>query len=438
MKKVLLYSLLLMSGFYAQAQESLTLEQAKSLALQNNRLVGIQKEKVKESELKVLEAKTKNKPMFLASGTYLFNGIKKDLELPMGAFGQVDGTYLPQQNIPLFKGKHNLLLGSVAAYQPISQLGKIKVGVKAAEADVRIAETQVSKAELEVLQGVEKLYYGMLIAQKQLDEANANVQLTQAKLYDVESALLAGKTDEVYKVGLQAELANQQQKVVQIMNQMEDYSADLKNVLGVQDTTSFKLADVNVEPVSMQTLETYQQEAKNANPDVKLANQTIEKVNYGLEAAKKDKLPNIGVVGGYTYQNVVSDLPNNNYFLGLNLSWDIYDFGKRKSQENQRLSQKKQAQEYLAYTQEDVAAKIGKAYRKITQSQRLITVANQAVTLRREEVRMKTNAREAGLKLEKDLLESKVNLAKAEQDLYAAQLAYRLAIAEINTLTGTR
>ncbi len=438
MKKVLLYSFLLGSAWSVQAQEVLSLEEAKSQALQHNRLLSIQKEKVRESEYKVTEAKTKNKPQFLASGMYVFNGITKDLAIPAGAFGQVGGTYLPQKPVPLFQSKHNLFLGSVGAYQPISQLGKIRVGVKAAEADVRIAQTQVTKAELEVLQGVEKLYYGVLIAQKQLDEANANVQLTQAKLYDVESALLAGKTDEVYKVGLQADLASQQQKVVQILNQMEDYEADLKVVLGVPDTDSLRLTDVSMEGLAVQPLNTYLEESRQSNPDVKLATQTIEKVEYGIEAARKDKLPNVGVLAGYNYQNVISDLPANNYFLGLNVSWNIYDFGKRRSEENQRLSQKKQAEAYQAHTQEDVAAKISKAYRKVTQSQRLITVAQQAVTLRREEVRMKTNAKEAGLKLEKDLLESKASLAKAEQDLYGAQLAYRLAIAELNTLAGIR
>lgn len=437
MKKIGILLILAIAGTHAGAQ-SISLEKAKEQALQHNRLLSIQQEKVRENEFKVAEARTKNKPMLMASGNYIFNGITKDLAIPAGSFGNLGGNPLPQKDVKLFEGKHNLLLGSVMAYQPISQLGKIKVGVKVAEADVDIAKTQVSKAELDILEGVEKLYYGLLINRKQLDEARVNVLLTQAKLYDVESALAAGKTDEVYKVGLQADLANQEQKILQITNQMEDYQADLKNLLGSTDTTQLVPEELTGLAQTVQPLSWYLNQAQSGNPDIKLAGQTIAKADYGIEAARKDKLPNIGVIGGYTYQNLIADLPGHNYFLGLNLSWNIYDFGKRKAGENQRASQKKQAEEYLAYTRDDVSAKIGKAYRKVTQTQRLVAVAEKAAGFRREEVRLKTNAREAGLKLDKDLLESKANLAKAEQDLYSAQMGLRLALNELENLAGVR
>ncbi|MFC0185404.1 Outer membrane protein TolC [Pseudarcicella hirudinis] len=431
-------SAFLMTSLLANAQQTqvLNLKQATELALQNNHLLKIQKEKVSESREKITESKSKGKPLVYATGNYIFNGVTKDLSIPKGSFGNLAGNPLPQADVPLFQGKHNLLLGNVLAYQPVSQLKKIGIGVKVAETDVSIAQTQVTKSELDIRLGVEKLYLGILITQKQLEETKASLELTEMKLYDVESALIAGKTELVNKVGLQADLSSQQQKLLQLTNQIEDYSADLKELTGFRSEETLVLANPEETLPPLQSLETYLLQAKNSNPEIQLVNHTIQKANYGVQAAQSDHIPSIGLMGGYTYQNVISDLPANNYFVGLNVSWNIFDFGKRKSELNQRISQKKQGEEYLEYMQENIRTKIEKAYRKVNQSQQLIAVAKKVVSYRKEEFKLKSDKKDSGLNLKRDLLETKASLAKAESDLFAAQLNYRLTLSELQSLTG--
>lgn len=415
--------------------DTLRLEQAREMALQQNHLVKIQREKLQETKAKIINARSKNKPLIFASGNYIYNGVTKDYVIPKGVLGSLAGNPLPLSDISLSVSKHHLLMGSVMAYQPISQLGKIGVGIQAAEADLQIASTQVAKAELEIQQGVEKLYYGYLIAQQQREEATANIALSEIKLYDIESALLAGKTEEVNKVGLQADLANQQQKLLQVDNQIEDYAADLRQLTGMGGAGKLYLPDVTTPLPPLPTLESFLKQTDN-NPDVKIAGMNIQKAGYGIEASKQDRIPNIGLMGGYTYQNVVPLLPGHNYFLGVNLSWNIIDFGKRRSEMDQYVSQKKQAEEYLAHTREELHTQVEKAYRKAAQSYRLIAVAEKAVQYRREEYRLKNDRKAAGLTLPKDVLETKVTLAKAEQDLYSAQIAYRIALTDLQKLTG--
>jgi outer membrane protein len=418
---------------------TLTLAQAQQQAIDQNRRLKIARYKVDESSYKITEARSRLYPLIVANGMYAYNGVTRDLTLPRGSIGVLPGTTpipLPQQDLTLFEAKHNLFLGNVLAYQPISQLGKIKDGVKVVQADVNLARTQVSQAELAIRQGVEKLYYGLLIAQKQQQQIQTTIDLTQAKLYDVESALLAGKTDPVNKVGLQADIANQQQQLLQVSNQIEDYTADLNELLGQPSSTLLTVSPVTDSLPALRPLETYLEGAKSGNLELQQADQTSQKATLGVQAARKDYIPNVGALGGYLFQNVISDLPQSNYFLGLQLSYNIVDFGRRRSTLNQRLSQQKQADENRQYTSEHVRIDVEKAYRKARQAQSLLPIAAQAAQYRRDELKIKNDRLAAGLVLKRDVLETQAALTKAEVDLYSAQMAYRLALSELAQTSG--
>ncbi|GAB3967214.1 hypothetical protein GCM10028806_09150 [Spirosoma terrae] len=422
----------------AQSAQPLSLAQAQEQAVQQNRRLKIARSKVEENGYKVTEARSRLYPMILANGMYTYNGITRDLTLPRGSIGVLPGTTpipLPQQDLTLFQAKHNLFFGSVLAYQPISLISKIKDGIKVAQTDVELANTQVSQAELAIRQGVEKLYFGLLIAQRQQQQQQATIELTQAKLYDLESALLAGKTDPVNKVGLQADLANQQQQLLQTSNQVEDYTADLNELLGQPSSTSLTVSPLTDSLPALAPLATFLEQSK-GNLELRQAIQTSEKATLGVKAARKDYIPTVGALGGYLFQNVISDLPQSNYFLGLQVSYNLVDFGRRKATLNQRLSQQQQADENRQYTQEHVTLEVEKAYRKAKQAQSLMPIATQAAQYRRDELKLKSDRLAAGLALKRDVLETQAALAKAEADLYSAQLAYRLAISDLNQLTG--
>ncbi|MCX6215695.1 TolC family protein [Spirosoma sp.] len=437
--KLSFFSVLLTGSAIAQTTQPLQLKQVQDQAVQQNRRLKIARYKVDESDYKIAEARSRLYPLVVANGSYTYNGVTRDLTLPRGSIGVLPGATpipLPQQDLTLFKAKHNLFFGNVLAYQPISQLGKIKDGIKVAETDVALAKTQVSQAELAVRQGVEKLYFGLLIAQRQQQQVQTTIELTQAKLYDVESALLAGKTDPVNKVGLQADLANQQQQLLQLTNQVEDYTADLNELLGQPAETPLNLNPVSDSLPALPELATFLEGAKSGNLEVRQADQTSQKATLGVQAARKDYIPTVGALGGYLFQNVISDLPQSNYFVGLQLSYNIVDFGRRRSALNQRLSQEKQASENVQYTREHIAGEVQKAHRKARQAQSLLPIAAQAAQYRRDELKLKTDRLAAGLALKRDVLETQAALAKAEADLYSAQLAYRLALSDLEALTG--
>ncbi|MGV3557787.1 TolC family protein [Larkinella arboricola] len=425
---------------HAQQSEPLSLQKAVDLALQNNRSLTIKKLQVAEKRAKVREDETRKYPSVTVNSTYQYNVNLGQLVIPQGSFGalpvnQTTVIPLPNEAKTFNLGEHHTFNAGATAYQPLTQLGKIKTGLAIDQTDVQISEQEQVKVALQIRQGVERLYYGMLITQKQKEEATAKLELAKLKLYDVESALLSGKTIDASKAGLQASIADEEQNLLKLNIQIEDYTADLKHLTGLT-ADQVTLEDVDLTAFPTANPEEAKATASKNNVDLKLATLGRDKAELAIKAAQQSYRPDVGLVAGYTYQVGNLLFPTHNPFAGVNFKWNIQDLFANKQVLNQRNFLRQQAQENIANTQEQVNNDIEKAYRKINQATALINVAQRAVQYRTEELKVQNDRKAAGLNLQADILTTQSQLAKAQADLLAAQLNYRLAQSELKILTG--
>jgi outer membrane protein len=426
----------------AQAQEStpVSLEQAINAAIQNNRLIKIKEYQILEKKAKVKEDAVKKYPSVTVNSTYQYNANVGELVIPQGSFGQLPLSspniiQLPNESKSFQMGEHNIFNAGVSIYQPITQQAKIRTGIELDKTDVQIIEAEKRNAVQQISQAVEKLYYGLLINQKQQEEAKYKLDVANIKLYDVESALIAKRTIDANKAGLQASIADEEQNILKLKIQEEDYLADLKHLTGL-NTASFYVVPVITKIAPAGTMDAYKSTAEQMNVDIQVAILGETKAKLGVKAAKQSTLPDLGLVAGYTYQigNII--FPETNPFAGVNLSWNIQDVFSNKQVYQQRTAQLAQARENVANTKEQVNNELEKTYRKVGQSEALIRVAQKAVAYRREEEKVQQDRRTAGLNTPADLLNVRSTLAKAEADLFAAELNYRLSLSDLKRIQG--
>lgn len=431
---ILIIFLLMAPVLHAQQPMPLDLQQAIDLALQHNRALHIKKLQQSEKAAKLHEDAIKQYPAVTVSSAYQYNQNLGALNIPAGYFGALPlgGTTieLPNKDASFELGKHNNFNAGVTVYQPITQLGKIKAGMEVTKTDVLIAEQESRKAALQIRQAVEKLYYGLLINQQQQVTANANLQLAQMKQFDVESALMAGKTVDASKAGLQANVADEEQNLLKLQIQADDYMADLQQLTGITaDSVILAEVDYNPQPISDSI-------SGDNNVDIRLATLTRVKTEQAIKAAQRSYLPDFGLMAGYTYQTGNVLYPNSNPFVGASFKWNIQDIFSNKQVMHQRNFQLQQSTEYVANTQETVNHDIAKAKRRINQAIALIAVAQKAVNYRQDELKIQQDKQDAGLNIEADLLNTKSMLAKAQADLLSAKLNYRIALSDLRILTG--
>lgn len=431
--------------------ERYDLQRIQEMALQNNHYLKIKQLQVNEKQQKINEDRVKFFPVVGVGGNYQYNTNLPELTIEKGSFGSLPLQYympngtiqnvtvaLPAENKTIEMGEANSYNASATLYQPILQLPKINAGVNISKTELTITETEKAKATMQIKQAVEKLYYGLLILQKQKEEAELKKTAAQTKLKDAESAVLAGKATKSIQVGLNAALADEEQNLLKIKIQIDDYSSDLKHLAGIPDSATSELDAVNLETPQAAThsSESLLAEAQSGNTDIKLAQLLKKKAEYAIKASNYSYLPDFGLIGGYTYQKGNTLYPTNNTFAGAMLKWNIQDIFSTSLVKKQRILLKEQAAENISNTTEQVNTDIAKALRRLSQSLELISVAKKAVDYRREDLKIQADRQFSGLNLDSDYLNAKAALAKAEADLYAAQLSYRLAQTDLQILSG--
>lgn len=419
----------------AQTAEILSLEGAKKLALSQNKLLEVQQEKVNELNFKKDEISAKSLPTVRLMGNYIHTFNKNNFTIPQGGLGDILNIPIPWNDFTLYEGSQNLFVTSLLAYQPVTQLFRIHNGTKAIEAETEVERYKLKAAESKIENSIEKLYYAVSIQEKKLETAQTKIDWVKAKLYDAESAFLSKETQQVNVMGLKADLADTKHEYLLEQIDLENYMVDLRTVLMLPDSISLELAHQPIKTYFLNSKAYYLNQLSHNN-ELLGAQKQVEAANYGSNASRNAYLPDLGIIGGITYQGSIPEIPDMHYFLGINLSWDVLGFVNNRAQLGQSISKQNQAKAYSEYTISNIKANIEKGYRNAIQAQKLMAVAEEAYAFRLEEYRIKKDGLETGLLTKKELLETKLAVDKANQDAFASRLNFNIAILDLNALTG--
>jgi outer membrane protein TolC len=219
-------------------------------------------------------------------------------------------------------------------------------------------------------------------------------------------------------------------------NQVSDLNAEMDDLLGLPLDTELELAEAGTSPGERLTREQYLTAAVNRNPELQAAKETVSKARSALMAAQYEYIPNIGAFARETYQSGVPFLTHNFGTFGLQMTWNVFDWGKRKGVVGERAAQLTQAEENLRRITDRVTVDVEKAYRKLERTQMMVDVAQEAVALRKEADRISADQLKAGLTSDAKKAEAVAATRGAEVDELQARLSYELALAEIARLTG--
>jgi len=157
-----------------------------------------------------------------------------------------------------------------------------------------------------------------------------------------------------------------------------------------------------------------------------------------LRAAFDEYIPDIGAFARHTYQSGVPFVAHSFGTFGFQMTWNIFDWGKRKGVVGQRDALLTQAQENLRRITDRVSVDVDKAYRKLERTELMISVAEEALALQRESERLQNNEFKAGVISEAKSAMAAAATSKAELDELQSRLAHELALAEIERIVGMR
>jgi len=416
---------------------ALTLPEAVKLALAHNRTITLARLKVQEQEQKKAGDKADYFPRLKNESTFSHITTLEDIELPAGAFGGQSNTALiPPRNTLIYQGKPDLETIGTGLTQPLTPLIRIRQENRIAASEVAASREDVRRVENEISVRVHEVYYGILAAQLQKQAAEQDRAYERTLLSEARQDVRDGSALNVDVLNSQAGLLQSEQSLLTVDLRLSDLNAELDDLLGLPLYTHLVLspATVNV-PVDL-SREEMLKIAFSTNPEIASAMESVEQARAGVKAAKSAYIPDVSVFARQSYQNGVPFLPRNFGTFGALMSYDVFDFGKRRATVREREAQLAEAQENIERLKQAVAVEIERRANKVEQTRKMVEVASEVVRLRAESERVAENQLKQGVMLVSSRRQASAETYKAQADLLQAQLAYMLAQAELQQTIG--
>ena len=219
-------------------------------------------------------------------------------------------------------------------------------------------------------------------------------------------------------------------------SRIEGVSQELNDLLGYPPGTSLELVPPGPIDTILLLLDDYVEAALRLNPEVLEARATLRVAEHGVSAARAESLPDLGIGVTHLYQSSFDFLPRNSLGLGLQFSWTPMDGGRRRSVAGERRAQLDQARAQLDLVEARVRREVEDAWRSLRYATLLVELAREAQQLRQEVSRLQESQRAAGLGLAADARLAEAETASGRVDLLQAEIAHRLALAELHRATG--
>jgi outer membrane protein TolC len=326
------------------------------------------------------------------------------------------GTFV---SVPVNIIEQSQFAANVVAVQPITPLFAVRQLVKIARADENIARAKAGMPVTEQASIVEKNFFDLLIAERELISAGLEARRVQAKWVAVNDSGTARVSTEQ-----QTDAFGAAKSVLLAAGRVKEATASLNDLLGLPAETLLELVppDPLVENLSLNEATA---DATNGSAEVIEAEQTAIKAHAGSKLAKMEYFPSIAVMGGWTHQDVLNAVLKENFgYIGVVGTYTLFNFGKRERGVKEARAQAEAADLGVQLTKAKVSGAVKTGYLRLERSRQLYQLAR----------RMVSSPRVVGASFLPDDEDMDPARAKLEAELFRADLEYRQAYAQVKNL----
>jgi outer membrane protein len=417
-------------------EETLTLTQAISIAQENNRQIKIFKQGELSANDQILAARTQRYPQFNVQfqGGSLLSPVS--IEFEQGVFGKIGNTPIPPENAyqttsPRFAG-----FAVAQVYQPLSQLYNIHLNIAALEVGKKLASEQTRQQRQQVTNTVKDLYYSLLQTQSGLQAAEENVK----SLREIDRT-----TDEYLKVkavlgyqssGVKMQLAQAELQVITLQDTSDSQKENLNVLLGRDIRIKFRVSAVPEELPEEQDLEAARQKALDHRTEIRQAKLKLDQAVYARRLQKAAYIPTVGVQYLFLSPFGVNGLPNYVNTIGINLKWDLWDWGYKRHLMDDKERTVEQSSLNLTETQSQVALDLGNRFRKLREARANVMVAKLAQETEKEKLQVMVEQYKQKAALLENLMTEQANMAQANAQYSQAVASFWTARSDFEKSLG--
>jgi outer membrane protein TolC len=418
----------------SSSTESLTLDQAIALALRNNHSIKIARFGVDSAEEEISVAKTSRLPSLHMYTLVSGNLAKNDLRIPNPAANEFPGLgpffLLTQERRPS-------LVFAMTAAQPLTQQYRIGLNIKLERLSHEMAQAKLRQQQNETIDQLKKTYYAILqtkSALSSLEQAVKSYKELDKVTGDYVVQKIALKADHLV---VQTRLARAEYDELELNSKLSTQKEQLNSLLGREVSYEFEVTDVPAF-ISVETdLAAARRVAFEHRPELQQAQLTVQQATLARRIKKSEYIPDVSAGFAYvTPRNFPSAVPRQFANVGVVVSWEFFDWGRKKHQLAALDNTIEQAKNGLKETEDQVAVDVGDKLRKLQLTGQLLRVAKLAEDSAKENLRVSTGQYKYQAVMLSDVLKSQASLAEATNDYQRALLTFWTAKAEFEKALG--
>ena len=443
MKRAFVLSLALLASAFVYGQRTLTLDECRSLAIQNNKELQIAGEKVRVAGYDKQAALTKYFPQVSAMGTYMRNqkdinllddktvaGLGKLLPIDVGAF-----THLDIQDV---------WLGNVSLVQPVFMGGKIIAYNQITKYAKELAQSMNDLKLQDVIYKTDEAYWQVVSLVNKKKLADSYVSLLRKMDTDVQALIEEGVATQVDGMSVRVKLNQAEMAQTKVDNGLALSRMALAQLCGLPLDESLALADENIEslPESTSSSGSFSVEEAFIN------RQELKSLDYAVRIYKKkekialaEHLPSVALTANYlvTNPNSFNGLKNDfggMFNVGVAVQVPISGWWEGTYKRNAARAETHIKQLELDDAKEKIELQVNQSVYKVNEAGKKLTASSRNKEKAEENLRHATIGFEEGVIPALNLMEAQTAWVEAQSDLIDAQIEVKLTDVYLSKALG--
>jgi outer membrane protein len=417
--------------------ETLTLEEAVSVAMQSNRQLKIATLEVGKLDEGLSAFRTHRLPVFQVAmmGSSLLTPL--NFEFAEGAFGTYPGIGpIPGKNTDITTPRQmtGFMANSVA--QPLSQLYKVNLGLKSLEFSRDMGREELRAKQHEIRNQVTRLYYTLSQSQSALDASLETVRFFTELDRVTEQFLVQQVVLKSDSIDVKMRLAKEQLETVRLRDELETRQEQMNVLLGRDIRNRFRVETTTAPTPAELDLTIAQNRALEQRPELRQAQLRTKEAEYDRRQKKAEYIPDVSLAfHQFSFLNV-QVLPANVLTAGVDLTWEPFDWGRKRHELAAKSEAIEQAQTAAKETESQILLEVNTQFRKVQEAAAAVRVAQLALDEATEKLRVaKDGYRVQAVRLDQ-LLQVQAGVSTTASEYQKALSNYWTARADLAKAMG--
>ena len=416
------YLISLFLAFFTTTVSAETLDDAWNNAIDNNHQIKSAKAEIGASEQQLQATENQRLPTLNVSSGYTQYSETPTAKTDIGGRTALFSMAQPGS----FKAQ-------AIASLPIYTGGKITHNINAAQAALEATQSNEITSVSNIKMQVAEAYIMVLRVENGLQVAQNHVDTLERHIKDVNNLFEQGIVAKNDQLAASVELANAKQEIVQVMNQLDIARAHYNQLLDRNLTQDVKLAN-KFPSIPTENITELSNNALKQRTELVAISQQIESLEHQSKSVKAGLLPQVGINGGYQYQQNRYQAYEGMWMANVGVEWKL-DAGSTHASDaitGQALALKEQRDNLSSL----IGLQVRQAWLNYDEAKKRIAVTQQSITQADENLKVTTDRYQQGLSTNTDVLRAEDLRTMAHNNFNNATFDSNLAILQLRRAIG--